>query len=80
MLYKFFYSLTDKAVVLRVFIQSLYGYGLQSILLFVLSITLSVASAPTVGYSLALSLDAALPIVLTIVHFGGTSILSLHTI
>jgi hypothetical protein len=47
--------------------------------LFVLAIALSVASAPTVGYSPALSLDAPLPIVLTIVHFGGTSILSLHT-
>jgi hypothetical protein len=45
-----------------------------------LTIALSVASAPTTHYSLALSLHADLPVVLTIVHFDGTSILSLHTI
>jgi hypothetical protein len=38
-----------------------------------------VASAPTTDYSLALSLYADLPVVLTIVHFDGTSILSLHS-
>jgi hypothetical protein len=56
----------------------LYGYGIQSILLRVLTVALSVASAPTVDYSPALSLHADLPVVLTIVHFDGTSILSLH--
>jgi hypothetical protein len=45
----------------------------------VLAIALSVASVPTANYSLASSLYADLPIVLTIVHFDGTSILSLHT-
>jgi hypothetical protein len=55
----------------------LYGYGLQSILLCVLTAALSVTSTP--GYLLASSLYAALPIVLTIVHFDGTSILSLHS-
>jgi hypothetical protein len=45
----------------------------------VLAVALSVVSAPTVDYSLALSLYADLPIVLTIVYFDGTSTLSLHT-
>jgi hypothetical protein len=57
----------------------LYGYGIQSILLCVLTIALSDASAPTPNYSLALSLYAALLIVLTIVHLDSTSILSLHS-
>jgi hypothetical protein len=57
----------------------LYGYGIQFILLCVSAIALSVVSAPIVDYSLALSLYADLPIVLTIEHFDGTSILSLHT-
>jgi hypothetical protein len=43
-----------------------------------LTIALSVASAPTTDCSLALSLHTDLPVVLTIVHFDGTSILSLH--
>jgi hypothetical protein len=43
-----------------------------------LTIALSVASAPTTDYSLALSLHADLPVALTIVYFDGTSILSLH--
>jgi hypothetical protein len=42
-----------------------------------LTAALSVTSTP--GYLLASSLYAALPIVLTIVHFDGTSILSLHS-
>jgi hypothetical protein len=58
----------------------LYGYGIQSILLCVLAVALSVASAPIADYSLASSLYADLPIVLTIVHFDGTFILSLHSI
>jgi hypothetical protein len=41
-----------------------------------LTTALSVTSTP--DYLLASSLYAALPIVLTIVHFDGTSILSLH--
>jgi hypothetical protein len=45
----------------------------------VLTIALSVASAPTVDYSLALSLHADLLVVLTVVHFDDASILSLHT-
>jgi hypothetical protein len=53
---------------------------MQSFLLCVLAIVLSVASAPTVDYSVVLSLYAVLPIVLTIVHLDGTSILSLHTL
>jgi hypothetical protein len=57
----------------------LYGYGIQSILLCILTIALSVVPAPTDDDSLALSLYADLPIVLTIVHFDGTSILSLHS-
>jgi hypothetical protein len=57
----------------------LYGHGIQSILLCVLTVALSIASAPTTDCSLALSLHADLPVVLTIVHFNGTSILSLHT-
>jgi hypothetical protein len=43
-----------------------------------LIIALSIASAPTTDCSLALSLHADLPVALTIVHFDGTSILSLH--
>jgi hypothetical protein len=46
----------------------------------VLSIAFTVASVPTSDYSVALSLHAALPIALTIVHFDGTLILSLHNI
>jgi hypothetical protein len=57
-----------------------YIQQMQSILLCVLTVALSVAFAPTVDYSLALSLCANLPIVLTIVHFNGTSSLSLHSI
>ena len=56
----------------------LYRYGIQSILLGVLTIALSVASTPTVDYFLASSLYVDLSIVLTIVHFNSTSILSLH--
>jgi hypothetical protein len=52
---------------------------MQSFLLRVLTIVLSVASAPTVDYSVVLSRYAVLPIVLTIMHFDDTSILSLHT-
>jgi hypothetical protein len=61
------------------FCRKLYGHGIQSFLLGVLSIAISVPSAPTAGCSVALSLYAVLPIALTIVHFDGTSILSLHT-
>jgi hypothetical protein len=40
---------------------------------------MSVPSVPIADYSVALSLYAVLPIALAIVHFDGTSILSLHT-
>jgi hypothetical protein len=56
----------------------LYGHGIKSILLCVLTIALSIAS--TTDCSLALSLHVDLPVALTIVHFNGTYILSLHTI
>jgi hypothetical protein len=58
----------------------LYGHGMQSILLCVLIIALGIASASTTYCSLALSLHADLPVALTIVHFDGTSILSLHSL
>jgi hypothetical protein len=79
MLYRFFYSLTDSAVVYGL----LYGFSLRTwntvYSLCILTIALGVVSALTDDYSLALSLYADLLIVLTIVHFDGTSILSLHT-
>jgi hypothetical protein len=59
------------------FYRKLYGHGIQSFLLGVLSIAMSVPSVPTADYSVALSLYAVLPIALTIVHFDGTPILSL---
>jgi len=71
MLLWFFYSFTD-------FYRKLYGHGIQSFLLCVLSISMSVPSVLTAGYSVALSLYGVLPITLTIVHFDGTPILSLH--
>ena len=45
----------------------------------ILDIALSVASVPIAGYSMVSSLYAVLPTALIIVHFDGTSILSLHT-
>jgi uncharacterized membrane protein len=60
------------------FYSKLYGHGIQSFLLCVLSIALSVTSVPTTNSLVASSLYAVLLIVLTIVHFDGTSILSLH--
>jgi hypothetical protein len=48
-------------------------------LLCVLRIVPSLTTVSTASYSVASSLYAVLPIVLTIVHFDGTSILSLHT-
>jgi hypothetical protein len=62
------------------FNRKLYGHGIQSFLLCVLSIALSIASTPIASYSMASSLYAALPIALMIVRFDGTSILSLHNI
>jgi hypothetical protein len=62
------------------FYRKLYGHGIQSFLLCVLSVAMSAPYDPTAGYSMALSLYAALPITLTIVHFDDTPILSLHTI
>jgi hypothetical protein len=58
--------------------RKLYVHGIQFFFLCVLSIAMSVSSAPTAGCSVGLSLYAALPIALTIVHFDGTPILSLH--
>jgi len=57
-----------------------YGHGTQSFLLCVLSIAPSVVFVPIASYSVASSLCAALPVALTIVHFDGTFILSLHNI
>jgi len=57
----------------------LYGHGMQSFLLCDLSVALSVTSVPIASYSVASSLYAVLSVVLTIVHFDSTSILSLHT-
>jgi len=62
-------------VPLRVLGTFLYGYGIQSFLLCVLGIALSVAVVPIAGYYVASRLYAVLPIV----HFDSTSILSLHT-
>jgi hypothetical protein len=61
------------------FYRKLYGHGIQSFLLCVLSIVPSVTSLHTTDSFVVLGLYAVLPIALTIVHFGGTSILSLHT-
>jgi len=61
------------------FNRELYGRGLQSFLLRALSIALTVASVPIASYSMASSLYAVLPIILTIVHFDGTFIHSLYT-
>jgi len=60
------------------FNRKLYGRGLQSFLLCALSIALNVASVPIPSYSMASSLYAVLPIVLTTVHFDGTFIHSLY--
>jgi hypothetical protein len=60
------------------FYRKFYGHGIQFFLLGVLSIAMSVPSVPTAGYSVTLSLYAVPPIALTIVHFDGASILSLH--
>jgi len=49
-------------------------------LLCVLSISLSVAPVFIANYSVAPSLHAVLSVALTIMHFDGTSILSLHNI
>jgi hypothetical protein len=65
-------------IILTDFYRKLYGHGIQSFLLCVLSIAMSVPSVPTAGCSVALSLYTVLPIALTIVHSDGTSILSLH--
>jgi len=62
------------------FNRKLYGHGIQSFLLCAWSIALSITCVPIASYSVAMSLYAVLPVVLTIVHFDGTSILSLHTI
>jgi len=51
---------------------------MQSFLLCVLSIALSVASVPITSYSVASSLHTVLTVALTIMHFDGTSIHSLH--
>jgi len=40
---------------------------------------LSIASVPIASYSVASSSYAVLPVALTIVHFDGTLIYSLHT-
>jgi hypothetical protein len=61
------------------FYRKLYRHGIQSFLLCVLSIAMSVPSVPTAGCSVALSLCAVLPIALMIVNSDGTPILSLHT-
>jgi uncharacterized membrane protein len=61
------------------FYRKFYGHGIQSLLLCVLSIALSVTSVPTTDSFVVLGLYAVLPIALTIVHFDGISILSLHT-
>ena len=54
-------------------------HGIQSFLLCVLGIALSVASVPITSHSVASSLYDALPVALTIVHFDGSSIHFLHT-
>jgi len=77
------YGFTDNAEIYAPFTDFksfLYGYGIQSLLLCVLSIELSAATVPIATYSVASNLYAVLPIALTIVHFHGTSILSLHNI
>jgi len=56
-----------------------FNSGIQSFLWCVLSIALSVASTPIASYSVASSLYSVLLVVLTIVHFDGTSIHSIHT-
>jgi len=50
-------------------IKELYGHGIQSFLLCVWGIALSVASVPIASHSVASSLYAVLPVILTIVHF-----------
>jgi hypothetical protein len=60
------------------FYRKLYGHGIQSFLLCVLSIAMSVPSVLAAGCSVALSLYAVLPIAVTIVYSDGTPILSLH--
>jgi len=62
------------------FNRKFYGHRIQLFLLYVLSIVSSVASVPIASYSVASSLYATLPATLTTVHFGGTSIHSLHNI
>ena len=57
-----------------------YGHGIQSSLMCVLGLALSVASVLIARYSVALSLYAALTVAPTTVHFDGTSIHSLHSI
>jgi hypothetical protein len=61
------------------FFRKLYEHGIQSFLLCVLNIALNVTSVTTTDSFVVLGLYAVLPIALTIVHFDGTSILSLHT-
>jgi hypothetical protein len=61
------------------FNRELYEHGIQSFLLCVLGIVVSVTSALTTDFLVVSSLYAVLPIALTIVHFDGTPILSLHT-
>jgi len=57
----------------------IYGCGIQSFLLYVLGIALSVASVPTASYSVASSLYASLHFALITMPFDGTSIHFLHT-
>jgi len=62
------------------FNRKLYGYGIQAFLLCVLSIALSVTSVLIADCSVASNLCAVLPVALTIVHFDGKPIHSLHSI
>ena len=75
----FYRRFTDADQFFTGLIRKLYGHGILSFLLCALSIALSVASILIASYSVASSLYA-ISVVLTIVHFGGTSILSLHNI
>jgi len=58
------------------FNRRFYGHGIQPFLLCILS----VASVPIASHPVASSSCAVLPVALTIVHFDGAPIHSLHTI